>query len=379
MSNAAEENKKFVPVLRVVLNQALDGAEQFLTDAEGATWGLTINDTGVNSTVMSEFGAKTPFGSRIATIKNSDQHMLAGLAQGQYLFFGGAALDPKATGQILDDVLNPAIAELEKIEDAAAIVKYLNAMKAYQTAQTGQSFGWVAPTGAIGQESLMQIVAVATGDAKKMAQAQREMFESQQAVMKLFGGEADAQVTTTYTANAKEVDGVKFDLMQTKFNLDPQTPQEAQAAADVDDPLRPRGDERVPGHHRQQALLAVIGGGDVLLSKAIPAAKKGDVPLASLPGVKAVAAKLPQNRIVAVYVPLDEIARTGLNYAKQFGFPLNVQLPPNLPPIGTTVAAEGAAVRIDTHIPTQLVQSLVAAGMQAWMGMQQGEGQPGGL
>jgi len=72
---------------------------------------------------------------------------------------------------------------------------------------------------------------------------------------------------------------------------------------------------------------------------------------------------------------------TGVTYANQFGFPVKLQMPPNLPPIGVSAGTEGTAFRVDSHVPSQLVQSLVMAGMQAFMQMQQGQqpGGPGGL
>jgi hypothetical protein len=60
-----------------------------------------------------------------------------------------------------------------------------------------------------------------------------------------------------------------------------------------------------------------------------------------------------------------------------------MQLPKGLPPIGISVGSDSTAVRVDSHIPTSLVQSIVAAGMQAAMQMQGGggaqDGAPEGL
>jgi hypothetical protein len=96
--------------------------------------------------------------------------------------------------------------------------------------------------------------------------------------------------------------------------------------------------------------------------------------------VKKVASNLPSSRAFEIYVPLDEVVTTGLTYAKQFGFAVPVQLPPDLPPLGGTVSTEGSTMKLDGYIPTPLVQSLVAAGMQAAMQMQGGGGggPPGG-
>jgi hypothetical protein len=51
-----------------------------------------------------------------------------------------------------------------------------------------------------------------------------------------------------------------------------------------------------------------------------------------------------------------------------------VQLPPDLPPIGETISTDASTIKLDAYVPTPLVQSLVAAGMQAFMQMNGGGG-----
>lgn len=77
-----------------------------------------------------------------------------------------------------------------------------------------------------------------------------------------------------------------------------------------------------------------------------------------------------------LYIPIDQIVATAMNYARMFGAPLNVQLQPDLPPIGFVSRSDGTATRFDGYVPTQLVQQLVSAGMQVWMQTQGGG--PGG-
>jgi hypothetical protein len=125
-------------------------------------------------------------------------------------------------------------------------------------------------------------------------------------------------------------------------------------------------------------LLVASGVSDGIISAALAAAKAGTAPMADNAGVKSVAANLPKSRLAEVYVPVDEIVTTGLGYARQFGAPLNIQLPPDLPPIGAAASTEGTAFRVDGYVPSSLVQSLVAAGMQVMMQMQGGGGNGGG-
>ena len=78
---------------------------------------------------------------------------------------------------------------------------------------------------------------------------------------------------------------------------------------------------------------------------------------------------------------LDQIAVSVANYAKAFGMPINFQVPANLPPVGFTFASDGSALRGDWHVPTQTMQSIIAAVLQVKMQMEGGQqpGGPGGL
>jgi hypothetical protein len=94
--------------------------------------------------------------------------------------------------------------------------------------------------------------------------------------------------------------------------------------------------------------------------------------MTGMAGVKTVSAQLPAQRILAEYVFLDNMVNTGVRYAQANGLPFKMKLPDDLPPIGITAATEGSAVRFDGFIPTKLIQSLVAAGMESYMQMQGG-------
>ena len=69
---------------------------------------------------------------------------------------------------------------------------YFNALKKFWGATTGQTFGWVAPKGALGQEAMFQMVSINRGDAKAMMESQQEMMNSQQALTEMFAVERPA-------------------------------------------------------------------------------------------------------------------------------------------------------------------------------------------
>jgi hypothetical protein len=378
---ANPQNKAFAPLANIVVGQLMDGAERFLTDAQAATYGISLSKDGIKTTLLGEFTPDSQLGKSVASVKNSSDPLLAGLPEGKYLFYGGMSWDPQAVGQIFDQLVTPAKAELAKGGDQTKpFVQLVDAWRTMITATKAQSFGMVAPTGQIGQESIIQVLNVTTGDAKAIAAAQKTLFELQAEIMKL-ANNANNTVTTTWTANAKQIDGVSFDQFQTKFDMKPKTPQEMQAAQAMTMMYGPNGVNGVAGVVDPQHFIGAVGVSDDVLAKAVEAAKAGQDNLSKQPPLTVVQQNLPQNRVAAFYVPLDQIVSTAATYAKQFGMPVQLQLPPNLPPVGITAGTEQSAVRVDTYIPAQTVQSLIAAGMQAMMAVQGGQqpGGPGGL
>jgi len=183
---------------------------------------------------------------------------------------------------------------------------------------------------------------------------------------------------------AKTVGGVKLD--QYKMNMqmgDPDSPQAAQAQQMMGMIYGPNGMSGVLGAVNDKTFVAVQGGTDQLVEAVVKAAQNPQDVLSGTAPVKAASQQLPQNRFGVFYLQLDQVITSGVKYAQGFGVPVKMQLPPNLAPIGFTASSQGTAVRIDTHVPTTTIQSIVAAGVQAYMQMQGGgqgaQGAPEGL
>jgi hypothetical protein len=313
-------------------------------------------------------------------MKNSDASMLAGLPAAQYLFYGGGAGNGKAILKLFTDFTDPMLKEVVALgPDMKPIQDYIDALKTNLGSVTSQSFGMVAPTGAIGTDPLFQFIIVQGGDAKTLLASSKIMMESQPAIMKAFNAPGADNMKPTWTDNAKTVDGVSFDQVITKVDMNAQNPMAMQQAQMMSLMYGPQGAVIDYGIVDDTHLLAVSGIKDETISAAIKAVKDNAAPLADNANVKAVAAQLPKQRSMAFYIAIGDIASTGLNYARQFGFAMPLQIPPDLPPIGVTASTEGTAIRFDSHIPETLVQSLVAAGLQMKMQQQQGQGAGGGI
>ncbi|MGD0465055.1 MAG: hypothetical protein ABSB74_21435 [Tepidisphaeraceae bacterium] len=364
---------KFAPLAKVAVTQLLNIAQEFAEGADAASYSVNLSPDGIATTWMCQFAPGSALANRVLDVKNTDESLLGGLAEGKYLVFGGS--NPGNFSKSVADFLAPiqqAITDLGP--DYASLNDWLNAAQKVGAASKGAAFGLMMPTAPPGQGSLLQVVGVRGGDAKALLDAVHQMADAQQAAMKALGLHIPGS-TQTYIPAAKTVDGVSFDEMKTDLNMNGKSPQEMQMAQFMTMIYGPLGPTAYMGIVNDQTLLTVMGLDDAGISAAIAAAKSGDDPLAKTSAVKSVAAQLPAQRFAVFYVPLDLWVTTGFGYAKMFGIDMGVTMPENLPPMGSTLSTDGPAVRGDTYIPSQLMQALAAAGMQVYM-KTQNAGQP---
>jgi hypothetical protein len=369
------------PVIKAVVNRIMDLAQGFMEQSQATTIGYSFSKSGVNATMMMEFTPDSYMGKLAQQIKGTDQPLLTGLAADKYLVYGGVVQDPKVTTQVLDDLVGPISKELANMgEKGKAIQSSIDRAKNVMGLIEGYSAGMVAPNpNQMGQTGVLQIVAVdKTTDAEKLQAAAVEQYKAQDDMLKALSGPKAPQMKTTVTENAKTVDGVKFNQVQMQVNLQGNTPEEMQADQMMKIMYGPNGINANVGVVDPKTLLMVVGGNDQLLSSAVTAAKANTDAISATEAMKTVDSQLPKTRSAAAYVPLDVIVSTAVGYAGKFGFPVPVQLPPNLPPIGITAGTEGSAIRLDEFIPTPLVQSLIQAGMQTYLQLQGGHGNGAG-
>jgi hypothetical protein len=386
-------NQKFVPVIKVVVNQFLNGVEQFLGDAQSATFGLNIAKEGITTSIQAEFTADSYCGKTVSSFKNSNASLTAGLPSHfpvqqnnenkppvpvKYFAFGGAVMDPKVTAKIMDDVLGPIVKELAAAgDDTKGLVTALENLKAGMITMDRFSFGYVQPT-AVGQQSVIQAVAVYEGDARKLAVAERAYMQASADLFKMLPQAPGMNMAMELKPAAKTVDGVALDQFSMKFNFDKNTPEAAQAQQMINMFYGPGGLNGYMGAVDDKNYLLVMGGDDELVSAAIGSAKKKEDSLSQTDMVKAISAQLPKDRVIAYYIALDNIATTVLDFMGQMGFKIPLRLP-EMSPIGISMSTEGAVLRIDTAISSDMIEKLVSAGMQAAMMMQNPGGKRGGL
>jgi len=374
LSQAGDAGKKFAPVVKALVNQGLTYAERFLNDSRSVTLGLNLSDAGLTSTFMVDFQPTGFFGDFVSKIKNTDQPLITGLPNRQYFFVAGSVSTPQAWNKMMSDFFDPISKELANVPEGKSIAGVVDAIKKISAASTATSVGWVAPSGGLGEESIIQQVSVMRGDAAALQGGVRQMLQNEADLLKMMPQQEGMSMSFEVQPGAKTVGGTKFDRFETKMKMDENNPAAAQMKQIMAWVYGPTGNSGVIGQVDPKTVVMVAGGGDPLINDAVAAAKAGTAPVANNAGVKAVAAQLPKQRAGEVYLELDTILSTGIRYAKGLGLPVPVKLNADLPPIGATISSEQSAVRVDTFIPMDLVKGLVGAGMEAMKEMQK----PGG-
>jgi hypothetical protein len=310
-------------------------------------------------------------------LKNTDASMTAGLPDNKYILYGGFSTQGPAMGKAIDDFLAPIMTELAKAgDDAAEATAFANGLRDMIANETGANLGLIAPTGALGQSSLLQTVNVITGNAQKLAHAYKRTMEAESSLIQTMGAANGQKLSITYSDGAKKVDDISFSQFQMKFDTGPEpTPEALQAQQMMNMFYGPNGMSGFIGIVDEQHLLTTLGVDDDVLDAAVKTIKANEDPVGKWPQLQAVNKNLPQMRIATFYFSIDTLVTTGADYARKTGIPLPpFNLKPNLPPLAWTVSTEGTAIRSDGYISSELVSNLVSTAMQAMMNQRGGGG-----
>jgi hypothetical protein len=386
-NDPAAAMKQYAPAFGAMVDQYFAFLERVLNEGQSATFSLNLTDEGLNTTLAAEFSPGSYLGKIASGFKNTDAALLKGLpGDRKYFAFGGFSNSPEPMSQLVSDFLDPVIKQLAGTgQGGQNVTQLVEAVKKSIQNTKSSAMGYPAATGALGTESIIQSVAVTTGNAKAIGESQKTILKGMNSIFQNMphgnaaAAGAQPQVSMQFQEGAKAVGGVKLDQYKMDMQIgEADSPQAAQAQQMMAMIYGPNGMSGVMGAVNDNTYIVVQGGTDQLIQSVIDNAKNPQDKLSSTGPVKAAGAQLPQNRFGVFYVQLDQIITSGVKYAQGFGMPVKMQLPQNLPPLGFSAASDGPAMRFDMHLPTTTVQSIVAAGMQAYMQMQGGgAAQPG--
>ncbi|MFN4244188.1 MAG: hypothetical protein ACK4PI_13235 [Tepidisphaerales bacterium] len=360
---------KYGDVIRAAVTQVFLAGESFLRDARSATLSINLTDAGINTSLAAEFDGGSYLGGWVNGLNGGGASFTRGLAAGSYIVFGGLSGNGAALAALTRDLAGPVVEALKKVEGTGAdAAKLVDATE--RLFRTGEfvSFGMLAPRGQLGAESLLQFAAVVEGDAQGYISAFKDYNTSYAKLMSAFEGTQVNPFVIEYKPGNRTVDGVTFDSLVMGYAANPRTPEEAMMQQMMRMFYGPTGLSYEVGALDDRKALFTFGMNDNAMSRYIASARGGQDPVGQLAHVRRTTQQLPAGSFAVLYVALDEVIRTGTHYAQQFGIPVNLQLPPNLSPIGVAVAADGPVLKVDSHLPTDLLQSLIAAVIQMQMG-----------
>jgi hypothetical protein len=374
--NTPEDKRKLA---HVAVKQAIQAAREFLNDATGTTVGIGLSADGISSSMIVELTPDSYLGKIMSQMKNTDQPLLAGLPKENYLVYGGCVEDGKLILQVINDCIGPVMTELAGTgDDGKKLADSINEALQPMASVEGGNFGMVAPTAALGQGSLVRFIAIYKGDAVALKANVAKASDFMSTIMKMGGkaGQSDL-MKTTITPGVKTIGGVTFDSLKMEVNPDNTSQEAMQMGEAMSRMYGPDGVTELFGAVDAKTLVAAMGVDDDLLGQAVDGAKSNTDVLTE--GLSAVDAGLPKQRAAAFYIGFGQIFSTALSYAKANGLNVPVQLPNNLPPVGVTVGTDGSSMRSDCFVPMKLLQTLVQAGLQTYMQMNQRGGGGGGL
>ncbi|HSU68679.1 MAG TPA: hypothetical protein VLJ39_17490 [Tepidisphaeraceae bacterium] len=363
------------PQMAKLLEAYMNAGEQIIKDSRSATISFNISDLGISSAAVADFEPDSDLGKMVAQVKNTDQPLMGGLPEATYFGFGGARLTPQVTTKLMDDIMVPMLKGFQTDANAADMTRAIDAMKDMAANMKSMSMGYVATNGGPG-DGVVGVVGVIHGDANKILADQKAVLPAMNAFMGVGGQKSTVDVQF---GEPTTVSGVKLENYTVKFNFDPNEPQAAQAQQMMSMMYGRGGLKGSLGVLNPDTLISVQAGNEKLVADAIAAAKADDNHLDQMAGVKKVAAELPKQRAAEFYIAIDNIATAAVKAAKQQGLAVQFKLPPNLPPIGVSMGTDGSTARVEGIIPSQLIQSITAAVMQAMMQQNGGPGGAGGI
>lgn len=366
---------QMTPQMKKMIEAYFTAADQISRDARSAMLSFNLTDTGINTSASADFEPESELGKLTAQVENTDQPLLAGLPDATYFAYAGAKLTPEVSTRLIGEFLQPLFKDMQNGDQGADVGKAFDAMKDSMAVAKSLGFGYVSTGGAPGT-SLLSVVGVIHGDANKIAANQKAAMPAISSFMGMSGNKTSMDVKF---GEPKTVNGVKLETYTMKFNFDPNDAAGAQAQQMLTMMYGRGGMTGAFGVVNPDTLVSVGMADDQLTSAAIAAVKDNTDTLDQTKGVQKVSGELPKQRALEAFIALDNIANAGVKLARQQGLAVQFKLPPNLPPIGIAVGTEASSVRFDMVIPTQLIQSIMAAGMQAAMQQNGGPGQGGGI
>jgi len=146
-----------------------------------------------------------------------------------------------------------------------------------------------------------------------------------------------------------------------KFQVDPSNPAAQQIAQVQMMFFGPTGMNGYIAPAKDGVVVTYAKNSD-LMTRALDAAKNGHG-LSEDAGVKTVAANLPADRTLEVYIGIRSILETAQGFMGMMGGGgANFNVPADLPPVGIGGTTDSGGMRASVYVPTQVITTIKAFG-----------------
>lgn len=345
-----------------------NAVEKFVRGTSGLVTAISLQNEGISSTCVVAFEPGSELANAVGGFKTTDQSFLAGLPAEAYSVAGGWVQGSGGFWGIFESLYVPAFNAMKlEPEVRRALDLQLQSMKQSMEATNGGGLLMLAPAEG-GKKGLLSGFFVIHGDAKRLLDLYPSMIDNQDAINKAMGQPISSKVELTPAALT--VDGVKLDKIVTTVSVEADAPNAKQMQQIVNMMYGGNTVTAYYGAVNPNTVIVLTGVDQEDMDKAIAAAKAGAMPLSDNQALKAVSAMLPASRTGELFVAVSPVANAVMAAAREAGANIAVQLPPDLPPMGLSFGAQGNEIRFDTAIPTDLIQGMVSAGIQAAMQQQ---------
>lgn len=366
---------KYLPAINQGIDRFFEVGRAFLRDSDGAVVSWTLSDEGVTNSVVAEFKPDSYLRKTLGAFQGTETSLLGNLPGESFLLAGGVVNSPEAISKLIDDVAGPI---LEKLPADDELSTNLRGFLADAKALLGQvrSFRTVL-LGGDGPAQQAAVLDVSSdtfvADLRAFGAKYQAMGSQLRAAVGKAQGPDAGTWAQTITPDAKVVDGVNFDRVTFELQGD------GEAATQRRDALvRQFGTDKLEHYVGvvDKKILTFSKATDEVISSLIAAVKSGDASLAKLEHVQQVSDALPKPRTAEIFITGEAIFRgiAGLAPAvadvpaMRVPHDLDLQLPPDLQPLGITIGGKDGTVEIDSFLPTPLMQALVTAALQHFTG-----------
>ena len=389
--NAESAETKMMPLAKAVLAQLSNVGRGFIDTADSATWGVNLTDKGISSGYAMKFKPGSYAADVISKLKTSDQAMTNGMPAGDYLAVMGLHTNPDMLKKMADDFLAPICAEIAKLGDEGkTFSNYTDALENYLASSTQWQMG-VMSTGTDAAPGIDSI-ALITGDAKKIAEAHKNILGAQDAMYNaMFASAAaagddtskPASMNTSVTPDATTIEGVSFSHFESQFDPgEGGSSQQEMMARQMIASSNMGSQTGLFGIVDPQHFLVTAGSNDKVTPAAVKAIKSNDAALATDKRYTANSGELPKQKLGELYVSIDQLMKSGLAYMKANagGAGVDINIPPDVEPFVFSLTTDtDSSLRVDGYMPSQTIQAMVSAAIQVQMMMQGGgpDAQPG--